>query len=78
VLGSKPFFHEFVVRSPIPVQAINDYLLEEWGLIGGYDLGRDYPGMENQMLLCVTEVISQTEIDALVVALSEAVEEVGQ
>jgi len=78
VLGGKPFFQEFVVRCPIPVQAINDYLLDEWGLIGGYDLGRDYPELENQMLLCVTEVVSQPEIDALVVALGEAVEEVGQ
>jgi glycine dehydrogenase subunit 1 len=78
VLGDKPFFHEFAVRCPAPVQAINDYLLDEWGLIGGYDLGRDYPEMENHMLLCVTEVASQPEIDALVVALGEAVEEVGQ
>ncbi len=31
VLGGKPFFHEFVVRCPAPVQAINDYLLDEWG-----------------------------------------------
>jgi glycine dehydrogenase subunit 1 len=77
VLGGKPFFHEFAVRCPAPVQAINDYLLEEWGLIGGYDLGQAYPEMENQMLLCVTEVVSQPEIDALAVALGEAAQEVG-
>jgi glycine dehydrogenase subunit 1 len=77
VLGGKPFFSEFAVRCPAPVQAINDYLLEEWGLIGGYDLGQAYPEMENQMLLCVTEVVSQPEIDALAVALGEAAQEVG-
>jgi glycine dehydrogenase subunit 1 len=72
VLEDKPFFQEFVVRCPAPVREINDFLLEEWGLIGGYDLGRSYAGMENQMLVCVTEVIRREEIDALVDALAEA------
>ena len=72
MMGGKPFFKEFVVRCPAPVKAINDYLLEEWGLIGGYDLGRDYPHLEDHMLLCVTEVISREEIDALAEALAEA------
>jgi glycine dehydrogenase subunit 1 len=76
VVGDKPFFKEFVVRCPVPVKAINDHLLEEWGIIGGYDLGRDYPGMENRMLLCVTEVIARQEIDALAHALDEAAGEV--
>ena len=78
VLGDKPFFHEFVIRCPAPVQAINDYLLDEWGLIGGYDLGQAYPERGNEMLVCVTEVASQIEIDSLVTALGEAVGEVGQ
>jgi glycine dehydrogenase subunit 1 len=72
VLEDEPFFQEFVVRCPAPVREINDFLLEEWGLIGGYDLGRSYAGMENQMLVCVTEVIRREEIDALVDALAEA------
>jgi glycine dehydrogenase subunit 1 len=72
VLDGKPFFQEFVVRCPAPVREINNYLLEEWGIIGGYDLGRDYAGMENHILLCVTEVIRREEIDALVDALAEA------
>ncbi len=77
VVGGKPFFREFVVRCPTPVKDVNDYLLNEWGIIGGYDLGRDYPRLENHMLLCVTEVISRREIDALVDALAESVKEVG-
>ncbi len=40
--------------------------------------GRSIQSMENHMLLCVTEVASQPEIDALVVALGEAAQEVGQ
>jgi glycine dehydrogenase subunit 1 len=76
VMAEKPFFKEFVVRCPAPVKAINDYLLDEWGIIGGYDLGRDYPALENHMLICVTEVISREEIDTLVEALAEAGREV--
>jgi glycine dehydrogenase subunit 1 len=77
LVGDRPFVKEFVVRCPAPVQAINEYLLEEWGILGGYDLGRDYPGMENQMLVCVTEVIPREEIDALVDALAAAAKEVA-
>jgi glycine dehydrogenase subunit 1 len=72
VLDTQPFFKEFVVRCPTSVKLINDYLLAEWGIIGGYDLARDYPHLEKHMLLCVTEVISRQEIDALVDALAEA------
>jgi glycine dehydrogenase subunit 1 len=75
--GDKPFFKEFVVRCPVPVKEINDYLLAEWGIIGGYDLGRDYSHLENHMLVCVTEVISREEIDALADALDEAGKEVA-
>jgi len=64
------FFNEFVVKCPLPVEEINDYLLEE-GIIGGYDLGQDYPGMENYMLIAVTEMNSKDQIDYLVRLLEE-------
>jgi glycine dehydrogenase subunit 1 len=78
VVREKPFFKEFVVHCPAPVKEINDYLLDEWGIIGGYDLSKDYPNLENHMLVCVTEVIRREEIDALVDALAEAGQEVVQ
>lgn len=65
-----PFFHEFVVKCPTDVATINDHLIQR-GIIGGYDLSRDYPDMENQMLVCVTEMNTRDEIDALVAALGE-------
>jgi glycine dehydrogenase subunit 1 len=71
VVRDKPFFHEFVVRCPRPVAEINRGLLDGWGIIGGYDLGREYPQLENQMLIAVTEMISREEIDLLVEALGE-------
>ncbi len=72
VLGARPFFQEFIVECPGPVQALNDRLLDEAGLIGGYDLSRDYPQRARQMLLCVTEMNTREEIDALVEALAKS------
>jgi glycine dehydrogenase subunit 1 len=66
-----PFFHEFVVRCPRPVYEINHHLLDH-GVIGGYDLGEDYPGMENYMLVAVTEMNAKAEIDLLVSILKES------
>jgi glycine dehydrogenase subunit 1 len=70
-IDDKPFFKEFAVRCPRPVKEINDYLLDEWGIIGGYDLGKDYPHLQDHMLLCVTEMTPREEIDALMEALEE-------
>jgi glycine dehydrogenase subunit 1 len=70
LVGDRPFFKEFVVRCPRPPAEINEALLEQ-GIIGGYDLGRDYPHLENHMLLCVTEMNTKAEIDHLVEALEE-------
>jgi len=65
-----PFFHEFVIRCPIPVADINQHLLEH-GILGGYDLGKDNPELENCMMIAVTEINSKEEIDLLVETLSE-------
>lgn len=69
--NSGPFFHEFVVRCPQPVSEINQALLE-YDIIGGYDLGQDYPELDRHMLLAVTEKIHKEDIDDLVEALKEA------
>ncbi len=68
----KPFFKEFMVKCPRPVAAINEYLLEEWGIVGGYDLGQDYPDRADTMLVAVTEMNTREQIDGLVAALKEA------
>jgi len=71
VLADQPFFQEFVVRCPRPVAEINRALFERARIIGGYDLERAYPHLENCMLLCVTETNPRREIDLLVEALAE-------
>ncbi|OGO27412.1 MAG: glycine dehydrogenase (aminomethyl-transferring) [Chloroflexi bacterium RBG_16_54_18] len=68
--SKEPFFNEFVVRCPSPVSEINEYLLDE-GILGGYDLGQDYPELENHMLLALTEMNSKADIDFLVDLLTE-------
>jgi glycine dehydrogenase subunit 1 len=65
--GDRPFFREFVVSCPLPPGEINDRLLKN-GIIGGLDVSDRFP---NGMLLCVTEMNSRQEIDALVGALAQ-------
>lgn len=65
-----PYFHEFALRVPTSVKEVNRRLLEK-SIIGGYDLGRDYPELENVMLLCCTEKRTKEEIDGLVGALKD-------
>lgn len=75
VWGGKPFFKEFVVKMPKPIDAVNEFLLEEFDIIGGYDLGQDYPHLKNHMLIAVTETNNKQEIDDLVTGLKEAAEQ---
>lgn len=65
-----PFFNEFVIQCPSPVSEINQHLLEH-GILGGYELGRDFPQLPNHMLLAVTEMNSREEIDYLAEILEE-------
>ena len=69
---AQPFFKEFVVRLPGPAPEINARLRERHGIIGGYDLGRDYAHLQNHMLIAVTELNTRAGIDRLVAALGEA------
>ena len=70
LVNTQPFFHEFVIECPFDVSDINAHLLEH-GIIGGYDLEKSYPSMQNCMLIAVTEMNSKDEIDALVEVLAE-------
>ncbi len=67
---TEPYFHEFVLCCPKPASEVNQYLLDN-GILGGYDLGKDYPDMQNHLLVAVTEMNSKDEIDTLVEILKE-------
>jgi glycine dehydrogenase subunit 1 len=65
-----PFFNEFVVKCPTSVEHVNAHLLEE-GILGGYDLGKDYPELADHMLIAVTEMNTKEDIDLMVDVLAE-------
>ncbi len=67
---TEPFFHEFALCVNRPVAEVNAHLLEH-GILGGYDLGQDYPALKNHMLIAVTEMNTKEEIDTLVEVLKE-------
>ena len=67
---SEPFFHEFALCVGRPAAEVNAHLLEH-GILGGYDLGQDYPSLKNHLLVAVTEMNTKDEIDTLVDVLSE-------
>jgi len=62
---SGPFFNEFVVdcagESPA---GVNRRLLDS-RIIGGLELGRFYPELENCMLLCATETAKRADMERL-------------
>ncbi|MFB7301649.1 aminomethyl-transferring glycine dehydrogenase subunit GcvPA [Heyndrickxia sporothermodurans] len=66
-----PSFNEFVIRLNKPVKELNKHLLSK-GIIGGYDLSRDYPLLENCMLVAVTELRTKDEIDQLIKELRDS------
>jgi len=68
VLNPGPFFHEFVVKCPKPVDELQEHLLEH-GILGGYDLSGSYPVFENCLLIAVTEMNSKQDIDDLCLVL---------
>jgi glycine dehydrogenase subunit 1 len=66
----EPFFQEFALCVDRPAAEVNAHLLEH-GILGGYDLSKDYPSLKDHLLIAVTEMNTKAEIDALVEALSE-------
>jgi glycine dehydrogenase subunit 1 len=71
-LFTRPFFDEFAVTTPLPVEQLNAELRER-GIIGGFDLSRDYPELGDAVLFCVTEARTRDDIETLATALEEIV-----
>jgi glycine dehydrogenase subunit 1 len=69
VFPDQTTFKEFVVRvgqsAPEAIRAAREH-----GIHPGYALGRDYPGLDDALLVCVTEKRTPDEIDRLVGALA--------
>jgi len=64
VLAGEPTFNEFAVRLPKRADEAVARLMRR-GIAAGVPLGRYYPGMENDLLVTVTEKRTKSEIDLL-------------
>ena len=64
--SSAPFFNEFVVRAPGNANSLLKRLADEKGIDGGIALSRYNASRENDFLVCVTEMNTREQIDALV------------
>jgi glycine dehydrogenase subunit 1 len=63
---SAPKFNEFVVRGPLPANELLARLASEKEIEGGLALSRYDAARPNDFLVCVTEMNSRAQIDALV------------
>ena len=61
---SKPFFHEFVTYTPIPAVIVEKHLAQ-YNILAGQILS------ENEILWCVTEMVSEETIDQVIKHLKE-------
>ncbi|MFH1190844.1 MAG: aminomethyl-transferring glycine dehydrogenase subunit GcvPA [Candidatus Omnitrophota bacterium] len=61
VKRSAPTFNEFTVSLPLPADEVVRRLIDR-GLAGGFPLGRFYKGLDNYLLIAVTEKRTKEEI----------------
>jgi glycine dehydrogenase subunit 1 len=59
-----PFFKEFVIETPIPAEKVVRSLLDK-GILVGVDMAGFDQSWRNQLLICVTERRTKTEVDLL-------------
>lgn len=70
VAFNSPVFNELVVQTSRPALQVNQALSEN-KIIGGLDLSRFYPELQNSLLFCVTENHSKEQIDKLIKVMSD-------
>ena len=65
-----PHFHETVLQLDKPAAEVLAALLDR-GIIGGHDLGNDYPELGEAILVCTTEMRSEQDIQAYADAMQQ-------
>jgi glycine dehydrogenase subunit 1 len=65
-----PAFHEVALKLDRPVAPVLESLAARH-ILGGYDLGADYPDLGNALLVCATETKTDADIGAYVAAIRE-------
>jgi glycine dehydrogenase subunit 1 len=66
----RPTFKEVAFRTPIPARDVVTRAREH-GVHPGYPLGRDYPGLDDVLLVAFTEKRAPTDVDRLAEVLAE-------
>ncbi len=66
----RPTFKEVAFRTPIPAREVVARAREH-GVHPGYPLGRDYPGLDDVLLVALTEKRTPADIDRLADVLAE-------
>jgi glycine dehydrogenase subunit 1 len=72
-LVNDSFFNEFTLELPVEARPAVHSMVEK-GVLGGISLGRLYPGVDSLksgLVIAVTEVVTDADIDALEAALKE-------
>ena len=69
IVHDAPHFNEFAIEIEGSAEACLAYL-DDNGIIGGFDLGRWYPSITNQILITTTDQTTQQDIEALSAQLS--------
>jgi glycine dehydrogenase subunit 1 len=72
LVHDQPVFQEVAIRLAAPVAEVTEACAER-GIAAGVPLGNDYPGLEDGLLVAISELRTPAEIDALAAALGEAV-----
>jgi glycine dehydrogenase subunit 1 len=71
-LFDRPIFHEQALRLPAPAAQVLRALADRQ-ILGGFDLGPDYPELGSAVLVCATELRTDEEIQGYAAALARVV-----
>lgn len=63
-----PYFHEVVLRLPMPARAFLERMRTEHDIVAGFELARLLPDRPNDVLVCATEMMSPLDIKQYVLA----------
>jgi glycine dehydrogenase subunit 1 len=70
LLYNEPFFNEFAIKTELPAEVLLDQLKQR-GILGGINLGKLDPSLDQALLLTVTEMNDVGELEAYVQALKD-------